>query len=88
MISGEKATEISSNVPDEVTDHAIVWGGPEHVAERLQTYIDAGINEIVFMNMSACADPEYGAHWNEQASKVLQLLGREPLKLDAPGAQA
>lgn len=73
--------ELTPEIPDELTDFSVIWGGPERVAKRLQTYIDAGMNEIMFVNMAACAEPEQGANWNRLVSDVLVRLGRAPLNL-------
>lgn len=79
----EEAAKITAEMPDEITDFAIVWGGPERVAERIQTMIDTGINEVSFYNMAASADPEHGAKWFELSSQVVERLGG---KLSAPAA--
>lgn len=76
----DRVIEMVTQIPDQVTDFALVWGGAERVAGRIQEMIDAGINEISFFNMAASAQPEYGAHWAEQISQVIKLLGGEPLK--------
>ena len=65
-------------------DFALVWGGPERVAQRVQEMIDAGINEISFFNMAASADPEYAVHWDRQISDVIQRLGGKPLNIEQP----
>ena len=62
-----------------MTDFALVWGGPERVAGRVQEMIDAGINEVSFFNMAASADPEYAVHWDEQISEVITRLGGNAL---------
>jgi phthiodiolone/phenolphthiodiolone dimycocerosates ketoreductase len=82
IVTKERAEELCASIPEEVTDFAIVWGGPERVAQRVQEMIDAGINEISFFNMAASAAPEYAVHWDEQISRVIELLGGEPLALD------
>jgi phthiodiolone/phenolphthiodiolone dimycocerosates ketoreductase len=76
----DRVVEMVTQIPDQVTDFALVWGGAERVAGRIQEMIDAGINEISFFNMAASAQPEYGAHWADQISQVIKLLGGEPLK--------
>jgi phthiodiolone/phenolphthiodiolone dimycocerosates ketoreductase len=74
--------KLAPEIPDELTDVSMIWGGPERVARRLQTYIDAGMNEIMFVNMAASADPEQGTNWNRLVSDVLVRLGRKPLNLE------
>ena len=81
IVTKEKAEELTRGIPDEVTDFAIVWGGPERVAQRVQEMIDAGINEVSFFNMAASASPEYAVNWDTQISKVIELLGGAPLHL-------
>jgi phthiodiolone/phenolphthiodiolone dimycocerosates ketoreductase len=81
IVSKEQAEEMTAKIPDEVTDFALVWGGPERVAQRVQEMIDAGINEVSFFNMAASAEPEYAVHWDAQISKVIELLGGQPLNL-------
>lgn len=80
LATPERVAEITAGIPEQVTDFALVWGGPQRVAGRVQDMIDAGINEISFFNMAASADPEYGRHWTEQISQVIALLGGEPLR--------
>jgi len=43
--------------------------------------LDAGINEICFMNVGAGADPEYAATFSALASDILERLGHAPLNL-------
>jgi alkanesulfonate monooxygenase SsuD/methylene tetrahydromethanopterin reductase-like flavin-dependent oxidoreductase (luciferase family) len=76
---------MSREIPDQVTDFSIVWGSPERVAARIQTYLDAGINEVQFVNMAALADPEHGARWEHLAAEVLQHLGASPRGLSRAG---
>jgi phthiodiolone/phenolphthiodiolone dimycocerosates ketoreductase len=82
-VTPDEAAALSEQVPDEITNAVHVWGGPERVAARLQTFINAGINEICFMNLGAAADPAGTTRWNELISEVLVHLGRAPLNLDA-----
>jgi phthiodiolone/phenolphthiodiolone dimycocerosates ketoreductase len=84
IVTKEKAEELTAGIPDEVTDFALVWGGPEQVAQRVQEMIDAGINEVSFFNMAASADPEYAVHWDRQISDVIQRLGGKPLNIERP----
>ena len=79
IVTKEKAEELTQAIPDEVTDFALVWGGAERVAGRVQEMIDAGINEVSFFNMAASADPEYAVHWDSQISEVIGRLGGKPL---------
>ena len=72
---------LTPEIPDELTDFSVIWGSPERVAKRLQPYIDAGMNEVMFVNMAACAEPEYGVHWERLVSEVLVRLGHAPLNL-------
>jgi len=85
IVTKEKAEELTAKIPDEVTDFALVWGGPERVAGRVQEMIDAGINEVSFFNMAASADPEYAVHWDQQISEVVTLLGGQPLNVGNRG---
>lgn len=79
LATKDRVVEMVTGIPDQVTDFALVWGGPERVADRVQEMIDAGINEISFFNMAASAEPEYGKHWGEQISQVVKLLGGDPI---------
>jgi phthiodiolone/phenolphthiodiolone dimycocerosates ketoreductase len=88
IVTKDKAEELCAQIPDEVTDFALVWGGPERVAQRVQEMIDAGINEISFFNMAAAADPECAVNWDRQISDVIQRLGGAPLSLEQPAAVA
>jgi phthiodiolone/phenolphthiodiolone dimycocerosates ketoreductase len=81
IASPERVAEICADIPEQVTDFALVWGGPERVADRVQEMVDAGINEVSFFNMAASADPEYGAHWSHQINEVIKLLGGSPLTI-------
>jgi len=81
IVTKAQAEEMTAKIPDEVTDFALVWGGPERVAPRVQEMIDAGINEVSFFNMAASAEPEYAVHWDGQISRVMELLGGAPLNL-------
>jgi phthiodiolone/phenolphthiodiolone dimycocerosates ketoreductase len=83
----EQAAKLAAEIPDEITDFAIAWGGPERVAARIQEMIDAGINEVSFYNMAASADPEHGAKWSELASDVVVRLGGKALDVGAGAAQ-
>ncbi|OHV05441.1 LLM class flavin-dependent oxidoreductase [Mycobacterium talmoniae] len=80
LATPERVAEMTAEIPEQVTDFALVWGGPQRVAGRVQEMIDAGINEVSFFNMAASAEPEYGRHWAEQISQVITLLGGEPLR--------
>ena len=79
----ELINSLPERVPDEVTDRTIIWGGPQQVADRIQPYLDAGINEVTFLNMISWPDPAYGSHFAQHASEVITLLGGKPLNLDA-----
>jgi len=81
IVTKAQAEEMTAKIPDEVTDFALVWGGPDRVAQRVQEMIDAGINEVSFFNMAASAEPEYAVHWDGQISRVMALLGGAPLNL-------
>jgi phthiodiolone/phenolphthiodiolone dimycocerosates ketoreductase len=81
-----EAAKLTDKIPDEITDFALVWGGPERVANRIQEMVDAGINEISFFNMAASAEPEYAVNWQSQISEVITRLGGAPLKHDATTA--
>ena len=70
-----KPRSSTDSIPDEITDFAIAWGGPERVANRIQEMIDAGINEVSFYNMAASADPEYGVKWQSQSEVIIRLGG-------------
>ena len=85
-VTAEQAAQLVDSVPDEILDHTCVWGAPERVAARLQTYVDAGINEISLFNFAAAAEPEHAQLWNALASEIRERLGVAPLKLDAVSA--
>jgi phthiodiolone/phenolphthiodiolone dimycocerosates ketoreductase len=75
LATPEEAAKLTDSIPDEITDFALVWGGPERVAKRIQEMIDAGINEVSFFNMAGSADPEYAANWQTQIAEVVERLG-------------
>jgi phthiodiolone/phenolphthiodiolone dimycocerosates ketoreductase len=75
LATPEEAKKLTDSIPDAITDFALVWGGPERVANRIQEMIDAGINEISFFNMAGAADPEYAANWQPQIAEVVERLG-------------
>jgi len=79
QISAAQALAMVEKVPDEVLHHSCVWGAPKRVAQRLQTYVDAGINEISLFNFAASAEPEHGAKWDALASDIMVRLGHAPL---------
>lgn len=81
-VTAQQAAQLVESVPDEILDHTCVWGSPERVAARLQTYVDAGINQISLFNFAAAAEPEHAAHWNVLASEIRERLGVAPLNLD------
>src|SRR5262249_21296118 len=83
----EAVAELASEVPEEMTDVSIVWGGPERVAERVQTFIDAGINELSFFNMAASIDPESGLVWEELISQVMTAVGHPGLRTQVASAK-
>lgn len=87
-VTAEQAAQLVESVPDGVLDHTCVWGSPERVAARLQTYVDAGINEISLFNFAAAAEPEHAAQWSTLGSDIRERLGVAPLKLDAISASA
>ena len=68
-------------VPDAVTDRTVIWGGAARIADRMRPYLDAGINEVTFLNMATWSDPSYGLHFGGHASDVITRLGGAPLKL-------
>jgi phthiodiolone/phenolphthiodiolone dimycocerosates ketoreductase len=74
---------LSDLVPEEVTRRTVVWGGPERVAERLQSFIAAGITELSFDNELAWSDRDYGTSWSPLISEVIERLGGAPLDLRA-----
>jgi phthiodiolone/phenolphthiodiolone dimycocerosates ketoreductase len=80
MITPEMVAGMTDKVPDEMTDASICWGGPERVAERVQTYLDAGITEISFFNMAASIDPESGGQWQSLISEVMRAVGHPGLR--------
>jgi phthiodiolone/phenolphthiodiolone dimycocerosates ketoreductase len=84
QISAAQALALVEKVPDEVLDHSCVWGSPERVAHRLQTYVGAGVTEIALFNFAAAAEPEYGAKWDALASDVMVRLGHAPLTIRSP----
>lgn len=75
LATPEEAAKLTDSIPDEITDFALVWGGPERVANRVLEMIDAGINEISFFNMAGSADPEYAVNWQPQIAEVVERLG-------------
>jgi phthiodiolone/phenolphthiodiolone dimycocerosates ketoreductase len=75
LATAEEASKLTDSIPEEITDFALVWGGPERVATRIQAMIDAGINEVSFFNMAGSADPEYAANWQPQIAQVVERLG-------------
>jgi alkanesulfonate monooxygenase SsuD/methylene tetrahydromethanopterin reductase-like flavin-dependent oxidoreductase (luciferase family) len=79
MLTPELVADMTAHVPDAMTDASIVWGGPEHVAERVQSFIDAGITEISFFNMAASIDPESGLQWENLISEVMRSVGHPGL---------
>jgi phthiodiolone/phenolphthiodiolone dimycocerosates ketoreductase len=82
LATPEEAKKITDGIPDEITDFALVWGGPERVANRVQEMIDAGINEVSFFNMAGSADPEHSVNWQSQISEVITRLGGKPLNIE------
>jgi phthiodiolone/phenolphthiodiolone dimycocerosates ketoreductase len=80
MLTPELVANMTSDVPDAMTDASIVWGGPERVAERVRTFIDAGVTEISFFNMAASIDPESGLKWESLISQVMTAVGHAGLK--------
>jgi phthiodiolone/phenolphthiodiolone dimycocerosates ketoreductase len=85
-VTAEQAAQLVANVPDEILNHTCVWGSPERVAARLQTYVDAGINEISLFNFAAAAEPDHSADWNNLGSEIRQRLGISPLRLGIDSA--
>ncbi|MGH9158694.1 MAG: hypothetical protein ACRD2X_01745, partial [Vicinamibacteraceae bacterium] len=85
-VTAEQAAQLVDSVPDEILDHTCVWGDPERVTARLQTYVDAGINEISLFNFANAAEPANAERWNLLASEIRERLGVAPLKLDAVSA--
>jgi alkanesulfonate monooxygenase SsuD/methylene tetrahydromethanopterin reductase-like flavin-dependent oxidoreductase (luciferase family) len=83
LLTPEIVADMTRNVPDEMTDASVVWGGPERVAKRVQAFIDAGINEISFFNMAASIDPESGLSWEGLVSQVMTACGHPGLRLSA-----
>ena len=81
-VTAEQAAQLVDRVPDEILDHTCVWGSPERVAARLQTYVDAGINEISLFNFAAAAEPDHALEWNRLGSEIRQRLGVSPLNLE------
>jgi phthiodiolone/phenolphthiodiolone dimycocerosates ketoreductase len=82
-VTAEQAAQLVDSVPDEILDHTCVWGSPERVAARLQTYVDAGINEISLFNFANAAEPANAERWDVLASEIRERLGVAPLTLDA-----
>jgi phthiodiolone/phenolphthiodiolone dimycocerosates ketoreductase len=84
----DAVAELSRDVPEEMTDVSIVWGGPERVAERVQSFIDAGVTEVSFFNMAASIDPESGLRWESLISEVMTSVGHAGLRTAGAPAQA
>jgi alkanesulfonate monooxygenase SsuD/methylene tetrahydromethanopterin reductase-like flavin-dependent oxidoreductase (luciferase family) len=82
MVTDEQARELVAAVPDEILEHSCIWGSPERVANRLQPFVDAGINEISLFNFAAAGEPEHAVQWEAVASDVRQRLGCKPLALE------
>lgn len=80
MLTPELVADMAEQVPEPMTDVSIVWGGPQRVAERLQGFIDAGVNELSFFNMAASIDPESGLQWERLISEVMKSLGHAGLR--------
>jgi len=87
-VTADQAAQLVERVPDEILDHACVWGSPARVAARLQTFVDAGINEIALFNFAAAAEPEHALKWDALASEIRERLGVAPLVLDGAPAPA
>jgi phthiodiolone/phenolphthiodiolone dimycocerosates ketoreductase len=81
MLTPEIVAGMTDTVPDAMTDASICWGGPGRVAKRVQTYIDAGITEISFFNMTASIDPESGLKWEHLISQVMTAVGHPGLRI-------
>jgi alkanesulfonate monooxygenase SsuD/methylene tetrahydromethanopterin reductase-like flavin-dependent oxidoreductase (luciferase family) len=81
LVSPDEAMKMAEAVPEEVTNHSLVWGTPERIAQRCQQYIDAGITHLSFFNFSAMADPALSQDFAPLASEILVKLGGKPLAL-------
>jgi len=86
MVTEQKARELCAQVPDDMLHHCTFIGSPATVAERLQPFIDAGINELEFFNIANSADPENAAYWDALGSEIRVRLGCSPLVTSAPEA--
>jgi phthiodiolone/phenolphthiodiolone dimycocerosates ketoreductase len=87
-VTATQAAQLVERVPDEILDHACVWGSPARVAARLQTFVEAGITEISLFNFAASADPQHALKWHGLASEIRTRLGVTPLALDGVAAGA
>jgi phthiodiolone/phenolphthiodiolone dimycocerosates ketoreductase len=87
-VTAQQAAQLVAGVPDEILDHTCVWGSPERVAARLQTYVDAGVNEISLFNFAAAAEPDHAREWNGLGSEIRERLGVPPLNLQLASAAA
>jgi phthiodiolone/phenolphthiodiolone dimycocerosates ketoreductase len=87
-VTAQQAAQLVTGVPDEILDHTCVWGSPKRVAARLQTYVDAGINEISLFNFAAAAEPDHAREWNQLGSEIRERLGIPPLNLQVASAAA
>jgi phthiodiolone/phenolphthiodiolone dimycocerosates ketoreductase len=81
VVPADTVPALAEQVPDQVADSVFVWGTPERAAARIQKMLDAGINEICFINVAAGADPEYSGTFSRLASDILVRLGHAPLNL-------
>jgi phthiodiolone/phenolphthiodiolone dimycocerosates ketoreductase len=80
-LSPDLLRDVAKNVPEEMTSRGLIWGGPERVANRLQKFVDAGLNHISFFNFVPWCDPSAGSTWAELASDVMVRLGHPGLSV-------
>ena len=74
--------ELAASVPDALSDHAMIWGTPERVADRIKTFLVPGVTHVSFWNFASMNDPEIGAKWSTHASEIITRLGGKPLDLN------
>ncbi|WP_116198644.1 LLM class flavin-dependent oxidoreductase [Amycolatopsis circi] len=57
-IPAEQAPEVLASIPDALVREAVLHGSPQHVAEKLGEYAEAGCQHVIVQDIGRFADPE------------------------------